>query len=107
VLLEFWIVQCGFCIAAVPKLNEIAKAFPDIALMSINVHDQAKTIAAFKNRNKPVYTILTEGEATGDAYGVGGYPAIVLIGKDGKIAYSAMGLFEKELESAIKASLEK
>ena len=107
VLLEFWIVQCGFCIAAVPKLNEIAKAFPDIALMSINVHDQAKTIAAFKNRNKPVYTILTEGEATGDAYGVGGYPAIVLIGKDGKIAYTSMGLFEKELDAAIKASLQR
>ena len=107
VLLEFWIAQCGFCIAAVPKLNEIVKAYPDVEVMSINVHDQAKTITSFKNRNKPVYTILTEGEATGDAYGVGGYPAIVLIGKDGKIAYTSMGLFEKELVSAIKASLVK
>jgi thiol-disulfide isomerase/thioredoxin len=107
VLIEFWIVQCGFCIAAVPKLNELAKAFQNVEFVAINVHDQPETIASFKNRNKPVYTILIEGEATGDAYGVGGYPAIVLIGKDGTIAYTSMGVFEKELESAIEASLAK
>ena len=107
VLLEFWIAQCGFCIAAVPKLNEIAKSFPSVELISINVHDAAKTIASFKRRNNPTYTILMDGEKTGDEYGVGAYPAIVLVGKDGKIAYSSLGLFEKELEAAIKASLEK
>lgn len=109
VLLEFWIVNCGFCIAAVPKLNEIAKTFrgPEFAIMSINIHDPAATITGFKDRHKPEYPILVEGESTGDAYGVGAYPAIVLIGKDGKIAYSSLGLFEKDLETAIKSSLEK
>jgi thiol-disulfide isomerase/thioredoxin/outer membrane lipoprotein-sorting protein len=109
VLLEFWIAHCGFCIAAVPKLNEIVKAFkgPEFAMMSINIHDPAATIAGFKDRHKPEYAILVEGESTGDAYGVGSYPAIVLIGRDGKIAYSSLGLFEKDLEAAIKSSLEK
>jgi thiol-disulfide isomerase/thioredoxin len=109
VLLEFWIAHCGFCIAAVPKLNEIVKTFkgPEFAMMSINIHDPAATISGFKDRHKPEYAILVEGESTGDAYGVGSYPAIVLIGKDGKIAYSSLGLFEKDLEAAIKSSLEK
>ena len=105
VLLEFWIVQCSFCIAAVPKLNELAKAFPNVELVSINVHDTPTTIASFKNRHKPLYTILTDGEATGDSYGVGSYPAILVVGKDGKIAYASMGLFEKEVEAAIKTAL--
>ena len=105
VLLEFWIAQCGFCIAAVPKLNEIAKTFPNVELISINVHDQAKTVASFKKRNNPAYTILVDGEKIGDEYGVGAYPAIVLIGKDGKIAYASLGLYEKELEAAIRVSL--
>ena len=109
VLLEFWIAHCGFCIAAVPKLNAIAEAYKgtDLELISINVHDPAATIASFKKRNNPAYPILIDGETTGDAYGVDGYPAIVLIGKDGKIAYASLGLFDKELDTAIKASLAK
>jgi thiol-disulfide isomerase/thioredoxin len=109
VLLEFWIAHCGFCIAAVPKLNEIAKTFssPDFEIVSINVHDPTATIASFKKRHGPTYTILADGEKTGDAYGVGSYPALVLIGKDGKIAYSSLGLFETELGAAIKATLAK
>ena len=109
VLLEFWITQCGFCIAAVPKINEIVETFnsSEFEMISINVHDSDAAIASFKKRHAPTYSILTEGEATGDAYGVGAYPAIYLIGKDGKIAYASLGLFEKELESAIKASLGK
>jgi thiol-disulfide isomerase/thioredoxin len=109
VLLEFWITHCGFCIAAVPKLNEIAKTYKsaEFEFISINVHDPDPAIASFKKRHNLAYPILAEGEATGDAYGVGGYPAIYLIGKDGKIAYASLGFFEKELEGAIKSSLGK
>jgi thiol-disulfide isomerase/thioredoxin len=105
VLLEFWIAQCGFCIAAVPKLNEIAKTFPELQLVSINIHDPEKTITSFKRRHNLAYTILVDGEKAGDDYGVGAYPALVLIGKDGKIVYSSLGLFEKELQAAITATL--
>ena len=109
VLLEFWIAHCGFCIAAVPKLNEIAKNFKgtDLEFVSINLHDEPATIASFKKRHNPEYTILGDGQSTADAYGVGAYPAILLIGKDGKIVYASLGLFEKELETAIKMNLEK
>jgi peroxiredoxin len=109
VLLEFWIAHCGACIAAVPRLNRIASTFAgkDFELISINLHDPEKTIASFKARNNLAYPILADGESTAERYGVGAYPAIVLIGKDGKIAYSSLGLFESELEPVIKASLEK
>jgi peroxiredoxin len=109
VLLEFWIVHCGACIAAVPRLNRIASTFAgkDFELISINLHDPEKTIASFKARHNLAYPILTDGESTAERYGVGAYPAIVLIGKDGKIAYASLGLFEKELEPVITASLEK
>lgn len=109
VVLEFWIAHCGFCIAAVPKLNEISKTFKasEVELISINIHDEDRTIASFKGRHNPVYSILTEGESAADKYGVGAYPAIFVLGKDGKIAYSSLGLFEKDLETAIRASLEK
>jgi len=107
VLVEFWIANCGFCIAAVPKLNAIGREFRDkgLELVSINVHDLPKTIDIFKNNNKPEYRILTGGDTTADGYGAGAYPSIVLIGKDGKVVYSKAGLDENELATAIANNL--
>ncbi len=107
VLLEFWIAHCGFCIAAVPKLNDISQRFGQkgLQVISINMHDPAATIDFFKNKNKPEYLILTGGDSIAKAFGVEGYPAIVLVDKNGNVAYSSSGLFEKELEAAILANL--
>ena len=107
VLLEFWITHCGFCIAAVPKLNDLSQRFGQkgLQLVAINMHDPAATIDFFKNKNKPEYLIVTGGDAIAKAYGVEAYPAIVLVDKNGKVAYSSSGLFEKELEAAIVANL--
>ncbi len=107
VLLEFWITHCGFCIAAVPKLNDISQRFGEkgLQVISINMHDPAETIEFFKTKNKPEYMILTGGDSIAKAFGVEGYPAIVLVDKNGKVVYSASGLFEEELESAIMANL--
>jgi thiol-disulfide isomerase/thioredoxin len=109
VLIEFWIAHCGFCIAAVPKLNQIARAFKDrdFQLISVNMYDPGQTIDLFKSKNAPEFPILIEGEAAAISYGVGSYPGLVLIGKDGKVAYSALGLDMKALEAAITASLDK
>ena len=109
VLIEFWIAHCGFCIAAVPKLNQIAKNFTgkEFQLISVNIHDPEKTIGLFKSKNQPEFPILTEGEKAAISYGVGSYPGLVLIGKDGKVAYSSLGLHPTELEAAITAALGK
>jgi len=103
VLLEFWIVNCGFCIGAVPKLNAIDEKFRDknFEFISINIHDSQNLIDIFRDKNKPRYQILTSGESTGNSYGVSAYPSFVLIDRDGKIAYSKAGLYENELETNI------
>lgn len=107
VLLEFWIVHCGFCIAAVPKLNDISQRFGEkgLHLISINMHDPAATIEYFKKKNKPEYLILTGGESIAKPYGVEAYPAFVLVDKNGKVVYASSGLEEKQLEAAILANL--
>jgi thiol-disulfide isomerase/thioredoxin len=107
VLLEFWITHCGFCIAAVPKLNSIHQNYRDkgVEVISINMYDPAATIESFNKKHKAEYMILTGGESIAGSYGVESYPAIVLIDRSGKVVYSTSGLFEKELEAAIVANL--
>lgn len=109
VLLEFWIAHCGFCIAAVPRLNDISHRYRDkgLEVVSVNMYDPAGTIELFKEKNKPEYTIFTGGDQIATHYGIDAYPAFVLVGVDGKVVYSASGLQEKELEAAITAAIDR
>ena len=106
-LIEFWIAHCGFCIAAVPKLNDISRRFAEkgLQVVSINMHDPATTIEFFTSKYKPQYVILTGGESVAKQFGVEAYPAIVLIDGTGKVVYASSGLFEKDLEAAIVSNL--
>ncbi|MEO5858147.1 MAG: TlpA disulfide reductase family protein [Pyrinomonadaceae bacterium] len=107
VLLEFWIAHCGFCIAAVPKLNTISREYRDNGLetISINMYDPTATIETFSKKNKPMYPILTGGDSIAADYGVGSFPAFVLIDKSGRVVYSSNGLEEEKLQAAIAANL--
>lgn len=103
-MLEFWISNCGYCIAAVPALNKLQEKYKDadFKLIAINADDSKKTIVNFKKRHRPEYDILYEGRATAESYGVPGFPTVVLIDRSGKIIYS--GAFD---ESKIREVIDK
>ena len=106
VMLEFWISFCGYCIAAVPKLNAIEEKFKnkDFKLIGINAHDSQAIIEIFKKNNQPKFQILSNGKETAEIYGVTVFPTIVLINKSGKVIYS--GKFDAEkLEEIIAKNL--
>lgn len=109
VLIEFWIAQCGFCIAAVPKLNDINKKYQEkgLEMLSINMYDPTATIDFFRKKNKPEYAILTGGDSIAPAYGVDAFPAFVLVDRSGIAVYSSSGLRDTELDAAIGANLKK
>lgn len=106
VLLEFWIFHCGYCQAAVPKLNALQTKYKDknFRILSVNIADSENQINLFIEKFKPEFPILHQGESIAKQYGVYFYPTIVLIGKDGKVIYS--GEFdEAKIESLIRQSL--
>ncbi len=90
VLLEFWIFHCGYCQAAVPKLNVLQQKYKDknLQILAVNIADSDNQLQLFKEKLNPEYPIIYQGEAIANQYGVWFYPTIVLIGKDGKVIYS-------------------
>lgn len=90
VLLEFWIFHCGYCQAAVPKLNALQQKYKDknLQILAVNIADSDNQLQFFKEKLNPEYPIIYQGEAIAKQYGVWFYPTIVLIGKDGKVIYS-------------------
>lgn len=110
VLVEFWISFCGFCIKAVPALNQIEDKYKDkdFKLLAINNNDAQDIVQKFVNVNKPKYEILYGDQETTEKYGVDGFPSFFLIDKTGRIIYSDSGILGKEklLDDLIGKSLE-
>lgn len=106
VMLEFWIAHCGPCIESVPTLNDLKKKYEKsgLALWALNIRDSKEVIEAFVNKRRPDYGILCGNDATAKAYGVIGFPSVVLIDKKGQVFYA--GNFEKEkIEKLIQDNL--
>lgn len=108
VLLDFWIKNCGYCIASVPELNNIIKKYSSngLTVIGINKHDKKADIAFFYEKFKPNFNTVydSNGKIT-TAYGIDGFPTIVIIDKEGKVIYA--GGFDKELiDGILKTSFE-
>lgn len=90
VLLEFWIKNCGYCIEAVPLLNEIQQSYVDkgLKVIAINAADREADIQSFLLRNKPVYPSVWDRDGKiGELYGVSGYPQAFLLDKEGRLLF--------------------
>jgi thiol-disulfide isomerase/thioredoxin len=85
VLLDFFIVYCGYCVESVPKLNRWQKEFPDVVFLAINIEDSRDVVKSFIQRNQLQLPTVLGPQKLADAYGVPGFPALILLGADGRV----------------------
>lgn len=106
VLLDFWIKNCGPCIASVPHLNDLQKKYgkDSFKILSINSYDSKENIKWFLDEYKPDYPILINGKYVAKEYGVWAFPTTILVDKNGKVIYSG-GFDQSILNVLIKKSL--
>ncbi len=106
VILDFWAVWCGPCIASFPHTQALAAKYKDQGVIVL-ASGTSDTIANFKEwipRNQPKYPDMIwtfdpneRGSATfaerasSKLYGVTGIPTQFVIGRDGKIAAVIVG----------------
>ncbi|HRJ47797.1 MAG TPA: redoxin domain-containing protein [Opitutaceae bacterium] len=111
VILDFWAVWCGPCIASFPHTQALAAKYKDQGVVVL-ASGTSDTIARFKEwipRNQPKYPDMVwtfdpnergsatfEERASSKLYGVTGIPTQFVIGRDGKIAAVIIGNGGKE-----------
>ena len=94
VLLDFWGVWCGPCVAALPKLADIHAKFADKGLVVIGLHTtQAEDqLEEFLGKTKVPYPIAVDDQdQTTKAFGINNFPSIVLIDRDGVVRRARIG----------------
>jgi thiol-disulfide isomerase/thioredoxin len=101
VLVTFWASWCGYCLKELPILAGIQKlAGPaQLQVVAISHDEELETFMKLRRRMKNLSLILTfDGDKTiSKAYGVNGIPHMVMIGRDGHVAYVHSGYDESML----------
>ena len=112
VLLDFWAVWCGPCVAQTPHLKDTCAAFKDdprfrMIGLSLDPHIKAPRDYAKKNGLGWIMGFLGEWSKSDlpNQYGVEGIPSIFLIGPDGKII--AKDLRGENIRATVERTLAK
>jgi cytochrome c biogenesis protein CcmG/thiol:disulfide interchange protein DsbE len=111
VLLDFWATWCGPCKQISPVLDSLYDRYKSKGLEAMAITPEAREVVAINEKKNPhsmpVY-LDTDGSAA-DRTGAKAFPTIVVVARDGRIAYSTKGVGDKtaeELEAAVSKALE-
>jgi peroxiredoxin len=104
VLLDFWSISCGPCIREIPTVEALGEAHKaDLIVWGVSF-DQPDRDKKWLLQHQRTMSTLSDAEfVVSDLYKVSGIPAVVLIGRDGKVRnYWEGAVSQLDLEAAIQ-----
>src|SRR5439155_7699860 len=113
VVLNFWATWCGPCHALEPLFAHVAADFhdlPDAVFLSANCDEDETLVAPYLQKDKLV-TEVVFADGLNRLYSVDSFPTVIVIDREGKIAYRSNGFqadtFERDLSAAVRRALDK
>ena len=93
-VINFWFINCPPCKQEIPELNKVVDKYKDdknVVFLAIALDDRSQ-LKDFLKTTPFNYNIVDAGRYYSQKYGVSGYPTHVIVGKDGLIKFSTIGL---------------
>lgn len=86
VILDFWYRGCGWCIRAMPQVNELADHFKKepVAVLGMNTDRDEKDARFVMDKMKLTYPVL-KAEGLPEKYKVNGFPTLIIIDQKGDV----------------------
>jgi thiol-disulfide isomerase/thioredoxin/outer membrane lipoprotein-sorting protein len=109
-ILDFWATWCGPCVASLPHLDDLNTEYgpQGVKMFAVNEQEDKAVVKKFVDDKKLKIAVLldTDGKV-GQAYGADAIPLTVLVGKDGKVRKTFLGMghedeIKRELQTAMQ-----
>jgi thiol-disulfide isomerase/thioredoxin len=107
VVINFWATWCGPCHALEPPFARVALQFqglPDVQFLSANCDEDETLVGPYLQKDKLATTVVF-ADGLEQLFSVNSYPTVMVIDRDGKIAYRTDGFapdsFEHDLTTAV------
>jgi thiol-disulfide isomerase/thioredoxin len=108
VVVTFWASWCGYCRQELPVLAGLQEAAGKdrMTVVAINYKDDRKVYRALARALKDVQLTMTHdlNGTIGKAYGVESIPRLLMIDREGKVAYVSVGYGEHSLDRIVDAA---
>jgi peroxiredoxin len=109
VVLDFWSTTCPPCVRQLAVLEELHQATSreDVVILGINTEGASPDLVRrFAEQRGVGYDVLLDPGSVTALYRVDRLPALYLIGRDGRIRWSGIGLTpRRELERLVREAL--
>jgi thiol-disulfide isomerase/thioredoxin len=103
VVVTFWASWCGYCLKELPTLASIQKlaGTHQLQVVAISYKEDYNNFRQIHHNLRKTDLMLTydTNAAVSASYGVTGIPQMVMIGRDGRIAYVHVGYDESMLDT--------
>jgi thiol-disulfide isomerase/thioredoxin len=104
VVIDFWATWCAPCREQIPVLKRFqARHGDEVVVLGVAVDaDGRQVVAPFAAKLGISYRVLLGSEALAERYGAFGFPSLYVVGPDGEIVLTHVGVIsDEELERAV------
>ena len=106
VVLDFWATWCGPCRRWMPIVAKLEKETEGkgVKFFAVNLREPPATVRAYVREQKVEVPVLMDADGkVGTAYGARSIPLTVVVGRDGKIVRTLLGVHpEEDLRDALR-----
>ena len=106
VLVDFWGTWCAPCVASIPKVAEISRTYPDLAVVGLAAYEDADADpAGFVRQRGGAYPVVRADAATVEAWRVHAFPTYVVVDPEGTVVFVGVEDRDPDAPAALAAFL--
>ncbi|MBS2024575.1 MAG: TlpA family protein disulfide reductase [Deltaproteobacteria bacterium] len=111
-VLDFWATWCQPCRATMPKIQRMYTEYQPkgVELLSVNTDDPGNdreiAVSEFLLSNRLTFPVALDDGSAQSGFKVANLPTLIVVGKDGKVAWRRIGALNDQDERDLRLTLD-